>query len=215
MTELHLILGNKNYSSWSVRAWLAMREAAIPFRETTIWLDTATARDDKLAHSPAGRVPILRHGELTVWDSLAICEYVAESFPDRGIWPTERTDRARARSLCAEMHSGFAGLRTFFPMNCRRTTPRSSPLPDAVRDDLTRLEAIFAAATGPFLVGDHCLADVFFAPIVSRLASYGVQLDNPRARSYAEAVAARTAYREWHAIAAAEGHPLLPYDRLD
>ncbi|MFO1054297.1 MAG: glutathione S-transferase [Planctomycetota bacterium] len=213
MTDLLLHIGNKNYSSWSFRPWIAMRHAGIPFRESTIWLDEPQARANKLAHSPAGRVPILQDGPLTVWDSLAIVEYVAEKFPDRGLLPRDPARRARVRSLCAEMHSGFTGLRGHFPMNCRRTTPRSTPMPTAVREDLARIAQIFAESNGGFLVDGFTLADAFFAPVVSRIRSYGILLDDPRAQAYAARIAALPAYREWHEAAAREERS-LPYDTL-
>ena len=214
MENLHLIVGNKNYSSWSMRPWVALRHAGIPFRETTIWLDAPDAAQRKLSHSPAGRVPILEHGHLVVWDSLAICEYGAEQFAKRGRWPAERAARARARALCAEMHSGFLGLRSQFPMNFQRHKARATPMPDAVRADLTRITEIFAAARGSFLFGEFCVADAFFAPVVSRLRSYELTLSDERAEAYAHRLAESNAYRAWQDLALAETHR-LPYDELD
>ncbi|MBK8974594.1 MAG: glutathione S-transferase [Planctomycetes bacterium] len=213
MTDLHLVLGNKNYSSWSMRLFVALRVAGVPFTEETIWLDTATAADEKLRRSPAGRVPILQHGDLTVWDSLAIVEYTAELFPDAGIWPRDPRDRAHARALCAEMHAGFLALRTELPLNCKRRRPLQSGPSDAARADIARLADIFAAARGPFLFGAFCAADAFFAPPASRLRSYALELDGP-AGDYAARLLATPAVVEWHAGAQREEMVIAKYDAI-
>src|SRR5690606_24543229 len=132
-------------------------------------------------HSPAGRVPVLRHGALVVWDSLAICEYVAELFPDRGLWPSAVARRARARSLCAEMRAGFQALRQELPMNTRRRRRTQRPLSDAVHGDIARIEEIWSDAEGPFLFGEFGIADAFFAPVASRFLSYGIEVEGPAA----------------------------------
>ena len=213
MSDLHLVLGNKNYSSWSMRPWLALRHFDIPFTEETIWLDTPDARAEKLRHSPAGRVPILRDGDVTVWDSLAICEYVAELFPDKGLWPRDAATRAGARALVAEMHAGFAALRSEMPVSCKRTRPLGRPMSDACKVDVERITAIFAGAQGSFLLGDYCLADVFYTPVASRFRSYGVELTGAAA-AYAARVLDTEAARRWHELGAAESAVLAAYDAI-
>ena len=219
MIDLHLILGNRNYSSWSLRAWLALAERGVPFAEETIWLDTETAQDQKLTLSPAGRVPILVHGEVTVWDSLAICEYAAELFPDLNLWPTDTVARARARSLCSEMHAGFVDLRTELPMNCRRRKPRAR-IGDGTRRDIARIQQMWAetraqfGGSDGFLFGAFTITDAFFAPVVSRFVSYGVPL-SPEAAPYHERLLALPKLQEWFAAAEGETHRLEQYDRLE
>jgi glutathione S-transferase len=210
---LHLVLGDKNYSSWSMRPWVALRAAGIPFGESTIELDTPSARNEKLRHSPAGRVPILLDSGFAVWDSLAICEYVAELHPDAGLWPSDLRARARARSLCAEMHAGFLALRTELPMNIRRDKARHDAATDACRDDLRRIGEIFAAAEGEFLFGSFSIADAFFAPVACRLRSYRIALDGPAA-AYAARLLAHPAVEAWCAAAREETHRLPKYDAL-
>jgi glutathione S-transferase len=213
MPELHLVLGNKNYSSWSMRPWVVLRHFGIPFTEETIWLDTPTAREQKLRHSPTGRVPILRHGEVTIWDSLAICEYVAELFPAKNLWPRDAATRALARALVAEMHAGFTALRSELPVNCKRTRPLGRPMSDACKEDVRRITDIFAGAKGPFLLGDYSIADAFYTPVASRLRSYGVTLTGTAA-SYAASLLGTDAAKAWHELAAAETHVLAPYDAI-
>ena len=152
--SLTLFIGNKAYSSWSLRPWLLMREMAIPFEELVVPLYVEGAREKMLREAPTGKVPVLRDGDLAVWDLLAIVEYLAEKFPDKNIWPKAAADRARARSLCAEMHSGFQGLRKNCPTNFRRDR-RAAPLEidQEARADLARLEKIFSEKQGPFLFG--------------------------------------------------------------
>lgn len=211
--DLHLIVGDKNYSSWSMRPWVAMTAAGVPFRESKIKLDTPTALDEKLRWSPAGRVPILIAGEHVIWDSLAICEFVAERFPDRSLWPADPLDRARARSLCSEMHAGFLALRTELPMNHRRQQAlRDGPSP-AARADLTRVAQIFAGAREPFLLGPFGIADAFYAPIAARCRSYEIALDGA-ARAYAERLLAQPAVTAWVDAGRAETHPLPKYDAI-
>ncbi len=217
--HLHLILGDKNYSSWSMRAWVALHAASIPFEETVIELDTPTALEQKLRHSPAGRVPVLELVEgdaapFAVWDSLAIVECVAERFPDRGVWPADAADRARARSLCAEMHAGFAALRGEMPMNIRRTKGLRGGVTAAVRADLARLDPMFAAARGPFLLGAFCAADAFFAPVATRLRTYEVDGLSAGADDYVSRLLAHDSVASWCAAARREAHDLPEYDAL-
>lgn len=213
MAAMQLILGDKNYSSWSMRPWVALRAAGIPFDETTIELDTPTARVEKLRHSPAGRVPVLLRDGFAVWDSLAICEHVAELFPDRGLWPADPADRARARSLCAEMHAGFQALRSELPMNIRRDRALRDGPSATARDDLRRIAEIFTGARGPFLFGEFGIADAFFAPVACRLRGYRIELPDA-AGAYAARLLAHPAVEEWCAAARRERHALPGYDAI-
>jgi glutathione S-transferase len=205
---MKLVIGNKNYSSWSLRAWLLMRVKNIPFAEERIPLDQPDTKASILAHSAAGRVPVLIDDGTTVWDTLAIAEYLAEKYPDRGLWPSDVRARARARSVVAEMHSGFAALRSAMPMNCRGSFPGKG-ITDESQADIARIVTLWEQCCtdfgigGGFLFGDFCVADAFFAPVVSRFATYAVPLKDT-ARRYADAVGALPAMREWLASAWAE-----------
>ncbi len=211
-----LVIGNKNYSSWSLRPWLAMREAGIAFEELRIPMFEADSRAAMLRLSPTGKVPCLVDGSHAIWDSLAIIEYLAESHP--GLWPTDRLARATARSVSAEMHSGFAQLRTHMGMNIRKRYPGRGRTPEV----LAEIERVFAlwtdcraryGAGGPFLFGSFCAADAMYAPVVLRFETYAVDLP-PVCRAYADAVLARPALREWIAAAAAETEAIAAYDDL-
>lgn len=194
MAPYSLIIGNKNYSSWSMRPWLMLKAAEIPFEETVVALDTPNTRQEILRHSPSGRVPVLKDGELTVWDSLSIGEYLAEKHPEAGLWPTDPVARARARSVSAEMHSGFGALRQQMPMNVRSSFPGHGR-GQGVQEDINRIAAIWRnhrrrvtdPEAGPFLFGHFTIADAMFAPVVSRFRTYGVDLTD-EAEAYAEAV---------------------------
>lgn len=204
---LVLFVGNKNLSSWSLRPYLALAHVGVPFEEIVIRLDRPDTRARILDISPSGRVPALRDGALIVWDSLAICEHLAERFPAAKLWPEEVALRARARSVSAEMHSGFADLRREMPMNIVARTPRE-PGPDAARD-IERVLAIWSehralhAERGPFLFGPFTIADAMFAPVVTRFVTYGVPVAGA-ARDYMNAVLALPALRRWMADAAEE-----------
>jgi glutathione S-transferase len=218
MSELTLIIGNRNYSSWSMRAWLALEQTGAPFREEMIWFDEDEDRRQRLAHSPTGRVPVLHHGERTIWDSLAIGEYLAEKFPEAGLWPSDPAARARARSLCAEMHSGFFAIRNRLPLNCRaRTAPRDRG--PEVEAEVSRIAEIWTdtrkeyGAGGSFLFGSRTLADAFFAPVASRFLTYAVTLER-EAAAYAEILLAMPPVLDWMEKAEKEGHPDPPYDAL-
>ncbi len=208
MDRLTLVIGNKNYSSWSLRAWLALEHTGAAFDELRIALDTPTTRADILRHSPAGRVPVLHDGEVTVWESLAICEYLAERFPHARLWPADPAARALARAASAEMHAGFAALRQAMPMNCRAHLPGKGRAP-GVDDDIARVRDIWRdcrarfGAGGDMLFGQFTAADAMFAPVVSRFQTYGVSLD-PVSRAYADAVSALPAMEAWTAAARAE-----------
>lgn len=196
-----LVIGDKNLSSWSLRPWLLMRMLGVAFEERRVRLDLPETRSEIQKHSPAGRVPILLHGELAVWDSLAIVEYLSELHPGR-VWPQDAARRARARSLAAEMHSGFADLRRELPMDirARKTDARWS---DAASSDLRRIAEIWSGAEGPFLFGGFGGADAMFAPVATRCVTYGVRLP-PAAAAYRDAVLALPAMREWCEAAARE-----------
>jgi glutathione S-transferase len=205
---MKLIIGNKNYSSWSLRPWLLMRQAGIPFDEEVIRF---TAPDFKVRvrrHSPAGKVPVLIDGDVVIWDSLAIVEYLAETRPDKRLWPDGVAARARARSLCAEMHAGFPSMRQRMPMNV--SLRLSGVLFDVeVQRNVARVIDIWtgcrrqAAGDGPFLFGRFTIPDAYYAPVVRRFFTYGVALPEV-ARAYADAVDALPAMQEWIAAAATE-----------
>jgi glutathione S-transferase len=208
MAELSITLGNKNYSSWSLRGWLAVKQTGVAFDEAMIPFRQADTRARILAASPSGRVPVLRHGGLVVWDSLAIGEYLAECFPEAGLWPRDPAARAVARAVTAEMHAGFAALRTRLPMDIRGRHPGFAA-PPGVAEEVARIVALWGDCRtrfgqgGAFLFGDFTLADAAFAPVVTRLVSYDVALDGTAA-AYRDAVLAWPAMVEWTEAAHAE-----------
>jgi glutathione S-transferase len=216
--SLTLFIGNKAYSSWSLRPWLLMRALDIPFTEVVTPLYVDGSREKMLREGPTGKVPLLRDGDFAVWDSLAIVEYLAEKFPDRNVWPRAPQARARARSLCAEMHSGFQSLRQACPTNFRRAR-RASPLPldEAAQADLARIEAIFTETPtqfgGPFLFGEFSAADAFFAPVASRLHTYRLALEEP-ARAYCDTVLAWPDFARWREAAQAEAWVIEKWENL-
>jgi glutathione S-transferase len=204
-----LVIGNKNYSSWSLRPWLVLKMAGIPFGETFIKLKQPDSQKEILQHSPAGKVPVLKHGKLTVWDSLAIIEYLADAHPDKDIWPEDRGARAIARSVSAEMHSGFAALRREFPMDFVNTPGFPAAASEAARRDITRIAAMWGDCRRRFcrdgdegfLFGSFCAADAMYAPVVSRFVSYEVDLavfgDDGSAANYRDVIMALPELREW------------------
>ena len=210
MTDLTLVIGNRNYSSWSLRPWLALKKTGRPFREEQILLRQANTRDTILRHSGAGRVPVLHHGAITVWESLAICEYVAELFTDAGLWPADPAARAHARAISTEMHSGFGSLRDNMPMDLIRDRSAESRA-HLVQDEIARVATIWGEARqrwgatggGPFLYGAFTNADAMYAPMASRFRTYGVAPDDTCAR-YVEAVTSFAAFKEWEAAARQE-----------
>lgn len=203
-----LIIGNKNYSSWSLRPWLALRATGIAFTEQKLGFFTEEFSRKVGAVSPAGLVPVLLDGDFAVWDSLAICEYVAEQLPEAGLWPKDAKARARARSLVAQMHSGFGALRNALPMNIEAHLP-GIKLPEAAQQDISRLQAIWHDTRaefgqgGPFLFGAFSIADAFFAPVVSRFTTYGIAAAGA-VRDYMDAVLALPAMQDWMRDARAE-----------
>jgi glutathione S-transferase len=206
VSALRLVIGNKNYSSWSLRAWLVLAQAEIPFEEIKLRLFVPGYKAEIAKYSPAGRVPVLLDGELTIWDTLAIAEYLAERFPERALWPADARRRARARSICAEMHSGFATLRSQMPMNVGAEL-KGHGWNVAVQRDIDRIcdiwRACRAESGGPLLFGAFTIADAFFAPVTARFVTYGVALPAD-ARAYVDAIWALPAMRRWVADARAE-----------
>ncbi|MFP5418596.1 MAG: glutathione S-transferase family protein [Gammaproteobacteria bacterium] len=210
-----LVIGNKNYSSWSLRPWLMLRQTGIPFEEVRISLrpEAATAL---AAWSPSGKVPVLHDGGIRVWDSLAIGEYLNECFPQAGLWPTDRTARAMARSVSAEMHAGFGALREHMSMNIRGRYPGKGRTPECL-SDVERILAIWTECRaqfgggGDFLFGRFSIADAMFAPVVLRFQTYAVSLEGA-ARTYADVVRALPAIQAWVADAQAETERIEKYD---
>jgi glutathione S-transferase len=214
--SLTLIIANKAYSSWSLRPWILMRHFEVAFDEIVIPLAQDNTRAELLRYSPSGKCPVLIDGDITIWDSLAIIEYLAEMYPEKPLWPKARAARARARSLAAEMHSGFAGLRSLLPMNMRRAVKRVALTPEASAD-VARLEQAFQQAreafgqAGPFLFGDFSAADAMFAPIVNRLHVYDVPVV-PATKAYMDAVMTLPAWQEWHTQAQVERWAIPKYE---
>ncbi|MDE2165239.1 MAG: glutathione S-transferase family protein [Alphaproteobacteria bacterium] len=211
MADITIHIGNRNYSSWSLRAWLMLKQTGAAFESAVIPLYAPGSKAEILRHSPSGKVPALQHGDVAVWDSLAIGEYLNEAFPKAGLWPATAVARACARSISAEMHSGFVNLRRHLPMNMRRAVaPR--PLTDEVRADIGRIAAIWRdcrnrfGAGGAFLFGVFGIADAMYAPVVSRLRSYAVPID-PDTAAYCDAIEAHPPYREWST--AAKDEPMV------
>lgn len=203
-----LIIGNKNYSSWSLRPWLLMKEAGIDFDEHRIVLDTPTYKREIAAFSDAGRVPILQLGDVTIWDSLAICETVAERWPEKNLWPADADERAHARAISAEMHAGFGVLRNCMPMNCR-AMGRKVPIPDELGADIDRVINIWSDChrrfgdRGGWLFGDFSVADAMYAPVVLRLRTYGINLPES-AGYYPKRLLESAAMQDWLAAAECE-----------
>jgi glutathione S-transferase len=206
---LKLVIGNKNYSSWSMRPWLALRANNIPFEEVFVSLYTGAADKQRiLSFSRAGKVPILIDGDVAVWDSLAIIEYVAERFPEKRLWPEHPAHRAHARAISAEMHSGFAALRNECGMNLHRPV-RAIELSDEARANITRIEEIWAECrkrygqSGPFLFGSFGAADAMFAPVVHRFRTYAVAVSK-ETQAYMDTMQALPAFAEWTKAGLAE-----------
>ncbi len=215
---LRLIIGNKNYSSWSLRPWIAMKTAGIAFEETVISLEASDFKAQIIALSGVGKVPVLLDGDVRVWESLAILEYLAEKFPDAGLWPAQEHARAHARAVAAEMHAGFLPLRRDLPMNVRRPV-KPRPLDDGAGADVARIETIWKecraqfGAGGPFLYGRFGAADAMYAPVVWRFHTYAVEV-NAATRAYMDAVLGLPASREWYQAARREPW-VLPHDEVD
>ena len=204
---MKLIIGNKNYSSWSLRPWLLLRQAGIPFEEVQLRFNAPDFHEQAKRWSPTGKVPVLVDGDVTIWDTLSIAEHLAERFPDKALWPEDRALRARARSVCAEMHAGFEHMRSRLPMNCEARFP-GMPLDIGARRDVARVVEIWLdrarfGAGGPFLFGRFSIADAFFAPVAIRFAGFEVPLP-PVAAEYRDNLLGLPAMQEWIAAAKAE-----------
>jgi glutathione S-transferase len=229
---LKIVVGNKNYSSWSLRAWLLVKKLREPFEEVVICLDRADTADNIKKYSPSGRVPVLVSGNLTVWDSLAIGEYLAETYPACRLWPTDAAARALARSISAEMHSGFLALRTHCPMKMKERIQQDTPR--EALDDAERVRAIWtstrerfgggegfsvdgrsspagAPGKGPFLFGGFTVADAMYAPVVSRFRTYGLPLSGAAA-AYADAVWNDSDFQSWYEAARTESLRVAKYE---
>jgi len=215
---LTLVIGNKNYSSWSFRPWIAMKVARIPFEETVISLDASDFKPRLLAISGTGKVPTLVDGDVKVWESLAILEYLAERYPDARLWPADPAARAAARAIAAEMHAGFVPLRRHLPMNLARPVMRRE-LPAEVQANVRRIDAMWTdcrtryGADGAFLFGAFGAADAMYAPVVARFHTYAVEV-GAVARAYMQAMMALPAWSEWRTAALAEPW-LLAEDEVD
>jgi glutathione S-transferase len=213
MADLTLWIGNKNYSSWSLRPWLALKHTGVAFDEILIPLQRPDSPEQLRRHSPSRRVPALRHGALVLWESMAICEYVAELFPAARLWPEDREARAVARAVANEMHGGLADMRRHMAMDIRSRRPLGERF-NAAQSDVDRAMEIWrdcrarygsrgGHGRGPYLFGDFTIADAMFAPVATRFVTYGVPLDAV-SRGYVEAIADLPAMTEWTAAAEAE-----------
>lgn len=213
-TEYQLLIANKNYSSWSFRPWLLLKKLDIPFDETLVMLKSEDFSQQVSQFSPAGKVPVLVDGDVAVWDSHAIMEYVAEAYPEA--WPKDREARALARSVSAEMHSGFMGLRNQLPMNCR-AEGRQVAFDESCQKDIERIQAIWTECrlryghTGPWLFGRFTIADAMFAPVVFRFYSYGVNCHG-EAENYMQTMMSDPAVLEWRAAALKEDAVIMGYE---
>lgn len=214
--KLTLVIGNKNYSSWSMRPWVLMRAHDIPFDEIQIRLREDDSLERKLHYSPAGRVPVLLDDEFHIWDSISIMEYLAEELPEKQLWPQRREARAVARSVSAEMHSGFEAIREHMPMNTRARYPGKGRGP-GVEEEIARVRELWRdcltrfGVGGEFLFGTFTIADAMFAPVVTRFQTYGVELDGPEAE-YSQAVLELPAVVQWLEAGANEPWTIEMYE---
>jgi glutathione S-transferase len=211
MADFTIYIANKNYSSWSLRGWLMLKHTGAAFTEEVIPLDEATTRANILRHSPSGKVPALKHGDLVVWDSLAIGEYLAELFPEARLWPEAAKARAVARAVSHEMHAGFMALRSHLPMNLRSSFPNRGVTPET-QADINRITAAWRDCRkrfgqgGEFLFGHFTIADAMYAPVISRLRTYKIALED-EAQHYADLIWAMPALQEW--ATAARNEPMI------
>lgn len=214
MPALHLITANRNYSSWSLRPWLLLRKLGVEFEDTRVLLQTDDFKQQIAHYSPAGKVPVLLDGELAIWDSLAIMEYLAGAYPQ--VWPEDKAARALARSVSAEMHSGFMALRSKMPMNCR-AEGRSVAHDEALDKDIERIQAIWTECrlrygqSGPWLFGQFSIADAMFAPVVFRFNTYGVKCQG-LAGDYLQTVLQDEDMLCWQHAAQQEQEVLMGYE---
>jgi glutathione S-transferase len=199
---LRLIIGNKNYSSWSMRPWIALKVAGLPFQETLLPLYRPGSREEVVKYSPTGKVPVLIDDDMVVWETIAILDHLAERFPHKQLWPGDLKARAHGRAISAEMHAGFVDLRNHCPMNMRRDRSRPRPLTPGVEANVARIDALWRDARarfgqgGPFLFGAFSNADAMYAPVVSRFASYAIPVSDASQR-YMDAMMALPAWKEW------------------
>lgn len=202
MQPFTLVIGNKNYSSWSLRAWLVLKATGVDFQEINIALRQPDTKAQILKYSPSGMVPALQHGDVTVWDSLAICEYIAELFPEKKLWPADAASRAVARSISAEMHSGFLPLRTNLPMDIQSFF-KDFAVPADAQKNINRISHLWQntksqfGKQGDFLFGHFTIVDIMYAPVVTRLKTYDVDLHNPLCAAYMETIWDLPAMQEW------------------
>lgn len=207
---MKLVIGTKTYSSWSYRPWFLLVEAGIPFDEEVIPLRRPETAARIAAVSPNHKVPLLIDGDMKIWESIAILDHLADRFPEKGLWPADPAAKAHARAICAEMHAGFQALRGFHPFHALRAPrPRSAPMPDPVKADLTRVAAIWTEARGrfgaggPYLYGRVSIADAMYAPVVNRFQAYAVEASGEVA-AYIATMTATSAWTRWVAEAARE-----------
>ena len=215
-----LVIANRNYSSWSLRAWLHLAESKIEFEEIRIALFTGTWKEEIARFSPGGRVPVLLDDDITVWDSMAIMEYVREQCPDAVGWPEAAAARAHARSVSAEMHSGFLAVRDELPQNLRvRREMDIGQLSDTCRQQIARIDEIWAGCrrqygeAGPWLFGDFSIADVMFAPVALRFVTYSIPVSEP-SRAFIDAICSLASVQLWIEAAQAESESLSFIDEL-
>ncbi len=208
MTDYTLVIGNKNFSSWSMRPWLVMKATSAKFTEVNVKLRLPESKANILKYSPSGQVPALLFGTTTVWDSLAICETLAEHFPAANLWPADASARTHARSMCAEMHSGFAALRQKHQVDMTARTPK--PMDDDVKEIVTRIEQLWREARkhpgrgkGDYLYGTFTIADAFYAPVVSRFVTYDIPVAKDT-REYMDVIWKHPAFVEWYKAAEKE-----------
>jgi glutathione S-transferase len=213
-----LVIGNKNYSSWSLRPYMILKSAGIAFDEKLVPFGDPKFKSKVKKYSDAGLVPVLVHNGIEIWDTLAIAEYIAETWPEKQLWPKSKAARAVARSVSAEMHSGFRSLRSACPMNIRRS-PKAIALADAVHSDIKRIDHIWSSCrktygkTGPYLFGKFSIADAMFAPVASRFKTFDIKLSKP-AQAYRDAILGSSAFKSWEADALKERW-IVPEDEVD
>lgn len=209
MQKLKLVIGDKNLSSWSMRPWLVLKYSQLPFQEIKIDLDRKNTAQKILKYSPTKKVPCLIDGSTTVWDSLAICEYIAELAPQKNLWPIDKKQRALARSYVAEIHSGFHSLRNQLPMDIRLRTNLRHLQPQTI-EDIQRILQLWDQVlkrSGPFLFGDFGIVDAFYAPVVFRFLSYGIKIKNKRIQKYMSDIEKLSCVNEWVTEALKEAPP--------
>jgi len=216
MNKLTLVIANKNYSSWSLRPWLLLKHFGVPFEEIRIPLYREDTKEALNAVSPSGLLPVLIHGDVKVWDSLAICEYVHELFPSSGMWPLDREARAVARSIACEMHSGFGAVRKHMPMNCRKSFPGKG-LNHESEPEIRRIKQLWRECRskygkgGPMLFDGFTIADAMFAPVALRFNTYGVELDE-NSKAYVSAILELPELKEWVSTARVESEVLPQFE---